>query len=78
MDIYDLGSRFAPGPSLNVEERAALEVQMAKRQHEERLHRCVLRERGRRLELALARGLLLLSLEQLLGRNSTRPVICML
>ncbi len=45
MDIYDLGSRFAPGPSLNVEERAALEVQMAKRQHEERLHRCVLRER---------------------------------
>jgi len=38
MDIYDLGSRFAPGPSLNVEERAALEVQMAKRQHEERLH----------------------------------------
>jgi hypothetical protein len=41
MDIYDFGSRFAPGFTLNVEERAALEVQMAKRQAEERLHRWV-------------------------------------
>jgi hypothetical protein len=41
MDIYDFGARFAPGYTLSVEERAALEVQMAKRQAEERLHRFV-------------------------------------
>ncbi len=39
MDIYDFGTRFATGYTLNVEERAALEIQMAKRQAEERLQR---------------------------------------
>ncbi len=39
MDIYDFGTRFATGHTLNVEERAALEIQLAKRQAEERLQR---------------------------------------
>jgi hypothetical protein len=39
MELHDLGARFAPGPSVNIEERAALETEMARRQAEERLHR---------------------------------------
>jgi hypothetical protein len=37
MELNDLANRFAPGLSINVEERAALETQMSLRQSQERL-----------------------------------------
>ena len=39
MELEDLGGVFAPGYSLSVEERSALEVQIAKKRGEEKLHR---------------------------------------
>ena len=39
MEIADFGTVFAPGYTLSIEERAALEVQLAKKRIEERLHR---------------------------------------
>lgn len=38
MELSDFGSVFAPGFTLSIEERSALEVQMAKKRVEERLH----------------------------------------
>ena len=40
MELEHFGGLFAPGYTLSIEERAALEVQMAKKQMEEKLHRC--------------------------------------
>jgi hypothetical protein len=37
MELNDLANRFVPGFTVNVEERSALEIQMALRQTEERL-----------------------------------------
>jgi hypothetical protein len=37
MELNDLALRFIPGFTVNVEERAALETQMALRQSQERL-----------------------------------------
>ena len=37
MELSDFGVRFAPGFTVSVEERAALEVQMSLRQSAERL-----------------------------------------
>ena len=56
MELNDFGSLFAPGYTLSVEERAALEVQMAKKRLEERLHRCggARRARAPRLRLLLS------------------------
>jgi hypothetical protein len=39
MELDHLGGVFAPGFTLSVEERASLEVQMAKKRLDERLHR---------------------------------------
>lgn len=41
MELDHFGGLFAPGYTLSVEERAALEVQMAKKRLDERLHRSV-------------------------------------
>ena len=41
MEISDFGTVFAAGYTLSVEQRSALEVQLAKKRIEERLHRCV-------------------------------------
>ena len=38
MELSDFGAVFAPGFTLSIEERSALEVQMAKKRVEERLH----------------------------------------
>ncbi len=48
MELSDFGTTFATGFTLSVEERAALEVQMAKKRVEERLHSCVLSAAGPR------------------------------
>ena len=37
MELNDLANRFVPGFTVNVEERSALEIQMALRQTEEKL-----------------------------------------
>ena len=39
MNIDDFGSLFATGHTLSLEERAVLEVQLAKKQQEDKLHR---------------------------------------
>lgn len=41
MELEDFGNTFTPGFTLSVEERAALEVEMAKRKAEEKLYRFV-------------------------------------
>lgn len=41
MELEDFGVSFTPGFTLSVEERSALEVQMAKRKADEKLYRCV-------------------------------------
>ena len=39
MELEHLGGLFCPGNTVTLEERAVLEVQMVKKQIEERLHR---------------------------------------
>jgi hypothetical protein len=39
MELEDFGGAFAPGFCLSVEERASLEIEMAKRKSDEKLHR---------------------------------------
>jgi len=45
MELNDLANRFVPGFTVNVEERSALEIQMALRQTEEKLSGLVIKYR---------------------------------